>query len=132
MFKPGDVVFFKEAHRGPSKRTDGLRAKHYAFGVLLGNLPPFAPEPPAEHLMRLMGGAGFMAFDDVLEVLGEEAGDLVIRAWQRKYWGAEWDYRKQAEPSALVDATGQPVPKGPAPLTGNRMLPTAPPPEQPA
>jgi hypothetical protein len=90
MFKPGDVVFFSEARRSSRKKSEGVRTPGSFFGVLLGMVPRMMPDPPASHLMCLMGSAGFLSFDDVFEFLGPEQSGKLLSFWQRKYYGQEF------------------------------------------
>lgn len=85
--KNGDVVFFKRAKEGSARKAPEVQFKGYGFGVMLGHVPPFAKDPPPEHLLRLMGTVGFVSFDDVGEMLGPESGHQLIKKFEDKYYG---------------------------------------------
>lgn len=85
--KNGDVVFFKKAKRGSGRKMPEVQFKGYGFGVMLGHVPPFAKDPPPEHLLRLMGTIGFISFDDLAEILGDEAAQKAVLAFEDKYYG---------------------------------------------
>lgn len=87
MFKPGDIAFFKEARKGVKKSSPGAKTQGHFFGVVLGVVPPFAKEPPADQLMNLMGQAGFVSFDDVGNFLGNAAGAKLLAAFEMRYFG---------------------------------------------
>lgn len=107
MFKAGDVVFFKAAKRGTKRSLPEGKFKGHGFGVLLGQVPPFEKDPPADQLLRLMGSIGFVSFDDIGEFFGDEGGARCLSAFEAKY------YAQPKGPSELP-----PVEKGPAPIDG--------------
>lgn len=110
MFKIGDVAFFKVARKGTKKTAPECKFNGHAFGVILGIVPPFEKEPPAEHLLRLMGSIGFISFDDIGEIFGAEAGKKCIAAFEAKYYGrtgAPGELPKELP--KIVDANGQPI-----------------------
>lgn len=114
MMQNGDVVFFTEAKDSSARKALKVRFKGHAFGVLLGHVPPFQKDPPAEHLLRLMGQIGFVSFDDVGELLGNEEGAKLVKLYEDKYYGKAAEETKQEElpldpPSKLVDASGAPI-----------------------
>lgn len=120
-FNNGDVVFFKKAKKSTKRTSPEIGFKGHAFGVLLGHVPPFAKDPPPEHLLRLMGTIGFLTFDNVAEFLGDEAGQKCVKAFEDKYYGKEaQDAAPEVappppEPSKLVDQTGAPLALAPVP-----------------
>jgi hypothetical protein len=94
MISPGDVVYFKSC-----AREHGRRAKYIAFkggtgfAVMLGIVPVNGSPPIEANLMMLMGSAGYMAFDDVANFLGDELGKKCVKMFEEKYY-----------PKAPVDA----------------------------
>jgi hypothetical protein len=115
--KNGDVVFFKEAREGSGRKARTMKFKGHAFGVLLGHVPPFAKDPPPEHLLRLMGTIGFVSFDDVAAFLGDENAQKCVTMFEDKYYGKaaqdaapEVAPEEAAQPSGLLGADGQPMP----------------------
>lgn len=114
--KNGDVVFFKEARDGSGRKARTMKFKGHAFGVLLGHVPPFAKDPPPEHLLRLMGTIGFVSFDDVANFLGDEQAQKCVTMFEDKYYGQfaldqapEVAPEETAQPSGLLGADGQPM-----------------------
>lgn len=109
----GDVVFFTEAKSSSARKALKVKFKGHAFGVLLGHVPPFQKDPPAEHLLRLMGQIGFVSFDDVGELLGNEEGAKLVALFEDKYYGkiaeGQAELPLDAEPSKLVDISGAPI-----------------------
>ncbi len=115
--KPGDVCFFKQANCQPSEFPRGVKFQGWGFGVVLGNVPPGVPAPPASHLFRLMANAGYSSFDDVIEFLGEEKGKQFVQWFEMKYFGrTSEDAAKEGapgpediEPPKLVGLDGRPL-----------------------
>lgn len=105
MFKNGDFVFFKKARRSSNPRQPEGAFKGHGFGILLGHVPPFAPDPPGEHLLRLMGSVGFLSFDDVGEFFGREMGVECVKKFEEKY------YPNQQPETKLMDQNGNPIGK---------------------
>jgi len=83
-FNPGDIVFFQSAKTSSSMPGE-FRFKGHGVGVFLGYVPPGVDDPPLDHLLRIMGGAGFLSFDDVKTFLGEEALKTVLEKFTLKY-----------------------------------------------
>jgi len=113
--KNGDVVYFKKAkHSSKIKDKTEITFKGMGFGVLLGHVPPFQKDPPASHLLKLMGTIGFLTFDDVAEFLGDEMGSKCVKAFEDKYYGKLIPASEavvEVEPeqsSSLVDENGAP------------------------
>lgn len=117
MLKSGDVAFFERASDRPAKFPGSYKFPGWGFGVVLGCVPPGMPEPPASHLFRIMGNAGFVAVDDIIELLGKEAADVFIHNFEMKYYGrtssqvAEPGAPKpeEVEPPKLVGVDGRPL-----------------------
>jgi hypothetical protein len=85
---------------------------------VLGHVAPFVPDIPEEHVLRIMGGAGFISFDDVIEFLGPDLGPAVIQKFQEKYYGAPKgesvvETMKKTESSKLLSLHGTPLPLPP-------------------
>lgn len=99
----GDVVFFKTAKKGSHRKAAEVSFKGMGFGVLLGHVPPFQKDPPAEHLLRLMGTIGFLTFDDVAAFLGDEAAGKCVAAFHDKY------YSEAAAANAVIETPAAPV-----------------------
>lgn len=85
--KNGDVVFFKKAKRSSARKAHEEEFKGHGFGVMLGHVPPFVKDPPPEHLIRLMGTIGFVSFDDVGRLLGDEQAKLLVQKYEDAYYG---------------------------------------------
>lgn len=83
----GDLVFFKKAKRTTSLESPVVEFKGYGFGLMLGHVPAFEPEPPAAHLLRMMGTLGFISFDDLGEFLGPSISAAIIKQFEDKYYG---------------------------------------------
>lgn len=87
--KHGQVVFFKAAKMSTGRTAPEIGFKGYAFGILLGVVPPFQKDPPMAHILRALGGVGFLSFDDVGELLGPEQGALLVKKYEEKYYGQQ-------------------------------------------
>jgi hypothetical protein len=86
MIKPGDIIFFKSVTRKIGRREPEIKFKGGSgFAVMLGIVPPFGKPPEVGHLMALMGGAGYISFDDVREFLSEEQMKICITKFEDKY-----------------------------------------------
>lgn len=100
---PGQVVFFKKSRAGSARKAPEVEYKGHGFGLMLGHVPPFQKDPPLEHILRILGSLGFLTFDDVGEFLGNEAGALVVKKYQEKYYGeATAEAEEAAKPSGLI------------------------------
>lgn len=87
-FKPGDIVYFKRIKE--TSKTHGRYQEFkngHGFGILLGAVPQGAEDPPLQYLMHLMGGQGWVSFDDVAALLGKEQMDLLLERFTKKYYG---------------------------------------------
>lgn len=82
----GDIVFIKEATRAPDKKETRVQFIGHGMCLLLGHLPPKIPMPPMDYYRILLGGIGFLSFDEVAEFLGKEAMDTCLNAFQKKYF----------------------------------------------
>lgn len=116
--KQGDIVFFKRAKNSSAIGSPEVAFKGYGFGLMLGILPYNQKDPPLNHILPLLGGAGFVSFDDVLEFLGQEQGDLCLRKFEEKYLLKPPSPEQQQElpldepkpGPRLVNAAGLPLP----------------------
>lgn len=82
--KPGDIVFFKEATRTSKRKAQVFGFKGHAFGVMLGHIPPFGQDPSGVQVLALLANVGFVSFDDVAEMLGQEAAARLVQKFQEK------------------------------------------------
>jgi len=106
----GDVIYFKKAKEHPTRKSIELEFKGHAFGILLGHVPPFAQEPPKDHVVRLLGSIGYLSFDDVGEFLGNEVGADVVKKFEEKYYAQPTQQQElPLAPSGLVDTSGAPI-----------------------
>lgn len=87
MIKPGDIVFFRKAKRSSHRKSPEISFNGYGFAVMLGHVSLFQPDPPADHLLRLIGTIGFLSFDDVKNFLGDEAAASCVKKFEDKYYG---------------------------------------------
>lgn len=107
FFKPGAVVYFKKCLRRPTSKSDWVAAKvGYNFGVLLGSVAPHTPDPTPNIIAKMMSGSGYVSFDDVIEMLGQERFAELLKKMELKYCP-----QGQALPQApkLLDANGKPL-----------------------
>lgn len=109
--KPGDVVYFKECKRTAHPRK-GVRStfKGSGFAVYLGEVKQFRGDVNPTHLLRLMGVAGFISFDDLASFIGVDIAEKCIREFERKYWDKAPQEAEAKEPSeenaaATMEAT---------------------------
>lgn len=103
--KPGDLVFFKRARETGQRKSPEYEFKGYGFGIMLGALHPFQKDPPAAHILRMLGTVGFVSFDDVGELLGAEAGTKLVSLYEDKYYG------KIVDPDAVVNVLEKELPE---------------------
>lgn len=106
--KPGVVLFFKKARLSSNRKSPEISFKGHGFGVILGIVPHFQPDPPREHLLRLMGHAGFFAFDDIKEFLSEASQIEFIEKFKTKYYGPVME-EKTPTVSPILGADGKPI-----------------------
>ncbi len=85
-YRPGDIVYFRYARKNTNLKQPVAQFKGHGFGMFMGHVPPGAPEPHPLILIRQMAASGFISFDDVIEFLGKETGDLVVKKCTEKYW----------------------------------------------
>lgn len=83
----GDVVFFKKCTKTLDRRAQEIGFKGGSgFAVMLGAVPAFAQMPTEAMLMMLMGRAGYIAFDDVFNFLGEDLAKECLKKFEDKYY----------------------------------------------
>jgi hypothetical protein len=98
MIKPGDIVFFKKVTRSTKRRDPEIAFKGgNGFGVMLGIVPPFGPEPTESILLMLLGSVGFVSFDDVKDFLGEDQMKICVDKFTERYMT-----KKIEQPSKLI------------------------------
>lgn len=86
--KQGDVVFFRKVKKSSKPKSPEIGFKGNGFGVFLGHVPLFAPDPPGFLIFRMLGQTGFISFDDVKEFIGdEEKFQAIVDKYTDKYWG---------------------------------------------
>lgn len=98
--KPGDVVYFRRAKKESGPEGKFVEFVGHGFGVILGVLPPNQPAPNPVTLLRGMGQIGFLSFDDVKSILGDEMFEKCIEGYQDKYYGKV----TELPPSPLLDS----------------------------
>lgn len=86
MFKPGDVVYFKQASKTTNPKVPAVRFKGHGLGVVLGGLNPFQQEPNKDDVITLMASIGYISFDQIEEFLGKEVGTQVVGMFEKKYY----------------------------------------------
>lgn len=120
----GDVMFFKTAKKESRRNAKEMKFKGHGFGVFLGHVPPFMPDPDPAQLIRMMGQIGFLTFDDVATFLGDEMAAKCVKMYEDKYYGQEAQDAATEVPtspiaategSRLVDSAGTPLKAVPAP-----------------
>lgn len=104
----GDLLYFRIAKKESRRNAKEIKFKGHGFGVFLGHLPMYKPEPQPDDLFRMMGAIGFLTFDDVASFLGEEAAQKCVKAYEEKYYGPEAQARAQTIPDSPVDAPERP------------------------
>lgn len=92
----GDLIFTQEFKKNSGRKSDRFKVKGHVFAIALGQLPPFAKDPPAEHLFRLMGTIGFLRFDEVADFLGDEMAKTCVEKFEAKYYGRPLTPEEQA------------------------------------
>lgn len=109
---PGEIVYFKECKRTSANRAPVFQIKGHAIGVLIGEVPIFRKDPPKSLVLGLMGAAGFISLDDIVEFFGEAHLNHLVEKFQEKYRGKQ----VAPEPSlgeVLEDSTEAILPTGP-------------------
>lgn len=116
MVSPGNVIYFKRARHGTKRSHQEFQFKGFGFGVFLGHVPPFGPEPTAAVVRPLMSAIGYFTFDDLGELMGDEVAAEFIRRFEVKYQG-QVAPDQLAVPSSDGDPDEAPDPgEGPKPL----------------
>lgn len=83
--KPGSVVFFNGCKKSTKQNSEPFIFKGHGFGVFLGVVPTNVKEPAREQMDGLLAGIGWVSFENVAELLGEEQFDLLAKKFQEKY-----------------------------------------------
>lgn len=83
--KPGAVVFFPVAKKSTKANSEPLVFRGHGFGVFLGVVPQFAVEPTREMMDTLLSGVGWVSFENVFEMLGEEQFRILEQKFRAKY-----------------------------------------------
>ncbi len=125
FFQPGAVVYFQKCHRQPKQKSDAMRTPNgmYAFGMLLGVVPPFVAEPTADLVFSICANFGMVTIDSIIELLGVDVANQYLAKLQAKF-DALPAPEPQPQPSKLLGADGNPFkPKLPilVPGTGDRQ-----------
>lgn len=97
--KPGNVVFFNVCKKSTKQNSEPMVIKGHGFGVFLGVVPQFAPEPTREMMDPLLAGVGWVSFENVYELLGEEQFKILETKFREKYGLEE---AKEGEPTPDV------------------------------
>jgi hypothetical protein len=87
--KPGSVVYFRRCRPNSSRKSEEHTFKGNGVGLLLGDIPSFAPDVNGFALLKAMGTLGFISFDDVKAFLGDSAMSVCIKQFEEKYWEEE-------------------------------------------
>lgn len=83
--KPGQVVFFPACRKSTRPNSQTMIFKGNGFGVFMGVVPQGMGEPTKEMLPPLLAGIGWVSFEDVFELLGEEQFKLLETKFREKY-----------------------------------------------
>lgn len=83
--KPGGVVYFNVCKKSTKQNSEPLIFKGNGFGIFLGVVPQFAQEPSRAHLDPLLAGIGWVSFENVVEMLGEEQFKILETKFRAKY-----------------------------------------------
>lgn len=83
--KPGGVVYFNVCKKSTKPNSEPMIFKGHGFGVFLGVVPQFKVEPTREMLDPLLAGIGWVSFENVYELLGEEQFKLLETKFREKY-----------------------------------------------
>lgn len=83
--KPGSVVFFQQCKKTAKPNSGGIGFKGHGFGIFLGIVPPGVAEPTRYMMDPLMAGIGWVSFETVKELLGEETLKKLTDAFTKKY-----------------------------------------------
>lgn len=107
---PGDIAFFKRAQGSTQKDAPQVAFAGHAFGVLLGVVPNGVRDPDINDVTAMMAGIGYIAFDEVQDLLGEETCDNLLKLFADKY---KVNLREAPAEviSSLLSATGEAIVK---------------------
>ncbi len=127
MIKEGDVVFFRKCKKSGKAKSVEFSFKGHGFAVFLGHAPLFAPDPPPQLLLRMMGQIGFVSFDDIKRFVDEATFQKILDQFTDRYWGKKTeDIQKEAAErvEALKQAkeNGEPPPQFPALIPPQSIL----------
>jgi hypothetical protein len=113
---PGRVIYFPVCRTTSKPTAPMMTFNGIGFGVFLGVVPPRFPEPTPAMVPQLMATIGYVAFEDVIEFLGDDAFKTVEEKFRAKYEPpAGEETAESAEPPAmpepprLVGVDGKPI-----------------------
>lgn len=107
----GDVIYFKKCRKKPNTQNLEIQFKGFGIAMVLGEMPPNKKGLPQEHLMPMMGQAGFISFDDIGEFLGEDVLKTVIQKFEAKHSGEKLiqEPKKTIEDAQILDINGKTI-----------------------
>lgn len=113
MISQGDIVFFKKAKKSVKNSYPEVRFKGYGLALFLGALNPFQKEPSVDDIHRALGASGFVSFTNVLELLGKEPGELLLKKFIDKYYSEAESLKElkdpEKPPSNIIGIDGKPL-----------------------
>lgn len=83
--KPGGVVFFPTCKKTAKPNGQVYVMKGHGYGVFLGVVPMGHPEPTREMMDPLLAGVGWVSFENVIELLGEDQFKILEEKFRAKY-----------------------------------------------
>lgn len=84
MTEVGDFCFATAVKNRPGKGLT-VSFKGHAICLLIGHIEPGAPPPTPLEAASLMGAAGYVSLDDVLEILGRDAQEEMIKELTKRF-----------------------------------------------
>lgn len=113
---PGQVVFYPLCAKTTRPGTSPYVFQGHGFGVHLGVAGLGQPEPTKYMVPILMAGIGWVSFEEVRELLGEEACNTLMDKFRAKYEAKEEESKPEDKPAIvapeapkLIGLDGQPL-----------------------
>lgn len=119
--KSGAIVYFPVCHKTTKPQAQPYVFQGKGFGVFLGVTPHGFPDMTREMIPAMMAGIGWVSFEDVAELLGEEQLKLLEQKFRDKYEAKPGEEAAPAEPPkiALPQSAGKLIGLDGAPLSSD-------------
>ncbi len=83
--EPGGVVFFPACKKTPKPNSQTLVFQGHGFGIFLGIVPTGMEMPSRAQMDPLLSAVGWVSFENVAEMLGEDQFEILATKFREKY-----------------------------------------------